>query len=73
MKSVNKCINCYKKTQSYNIIECKYCFNKYCIKCCGVEIHKCVNFNEYKEQKLQELEKHLLSGKENENNNLERI
>lgn len=68
-----KCNHCWKKTQSYNIMECKYCVQKYCMSCYSVEMHDCNNYKQCKIDEQIKLEKQLLSGKENENNNYTRI
>ena len=68
-----KCNHCVKKTQSYNIITCKYCFNDYCMSCYSVEMHNCSHYVECKNEEINKLEKCLLSAKENGNNNYTRI
>ena len=71
MKS--KCNHCLKKTQSYNIMKCKYCNQNYCMSCYSIEMHNCSHYNDCKIEEQKKLQETLISGKENENNNYTRI
>lgn len=68
-----KCNYCSKKTQSYNIMKCKYCNKKYCMSCYSIEMHNCSHYNNCKTEEQTKLEKVLLSGKENESKNYTRM